>query len=432
MFFYYIAEANEALIITGAGAHSGKHGDVGGEEEAGFKIVVGKGAWAIPFFQKVRRLGLQAHTTVIQDQCVTNQGIPVDVKGVVVFKVGDDFMSIANAARRFLENESEMDEKVHNVFAGHLRSIIGGMTVEEIIGQRNRLAEETRKSSETEMQKLGLVIDSLQIQEVEDPTGYIENIAAPHQAAIEAAARIAKAERDREATEREQEAEAQMAQARSASQVRQAQLLAQSEAAKQESEQAGPLAAAKAQMAVVEQQTKVAELEAARTEQQLQVEIVKPAQARRDATIATAEAERRRVELEAEAEAAATRVRAQADAEATRLNGVAKGDAKKAELTAEADGLKARAEALAANQDAVIQQQIAEQLPEIVRAAAEAFGSIGTMTVLNGADGVGEMFAAALATGLNSLPSLMKGLSNGSTNGVAARERSDDRLAEAR
>jgi flotillin len=375
---YRIAEANEALIITGARAHSGKTGDVGGEESTGFKIIVGKGAWVAPIFQKARKLGLQAHKTDINVECVTTQGIPVGVRAVIVYKVGDDLASIANAARRFLDREQEMDGNVHEVFAGHVRSIVGSMTVEDIIRNRSELATQTRESSATEMSRLGLVIDSLQIQEFDDPTKYIENLAKPHKARVESEARIAEAQRVQEAVEKEQVAAAIAAKAVSESEIQQADLRARSQEAQQKADQAGPLAGALATMAVVEQQTKVSELEAARREQQLQVEVVKPAQAARDAAIAEAEADRQRTELAAQAKAAATRVEATAEAEATRIKGMAEGESIKAKLTAEADGIKARADALSANQDAVISQAIVEKLPEIVGEASKVFGGIDT------------------------------------------------------
>src|SRR5213079_2167934 len=112
------------------------------------------------------------------------QGIPVGVKAVVIYKIADDFQSIANAARRFLDQEEQMDVKVHNVFAGHLRSIIGSMTVEDMIRARDKLTQATRESSGNEMQKLGLTIDSLQIQEIEDTTNYIDNLAMPEAARV--------------------------------------------------------------------------------------------------------------------------------------------------------------------------------------------------------------------------------------------------------
>src|SRR5215210_631351 len=154
-----VAEPNEALIISGFGAR-----DDGADPSSpglGFKIVVGKGALVIPGLQTVRRLGLEAHKAELVVDCVTTQGIPVHVRGVVVYKVGDNYAEIANAARRFLEQEAAMDGNVHEVFAGHLRSIVGTLTVEEMIRDREKLAMETRNSSAVEMEKLGLVIDSL-------------------------------------------------------------------------------------------------------------------------------------------------------------------------------------------------------------------------------------------------------------------------------
>ncbi len=385
MFLFKVAEPNEALIISGLRAHAGPEGDAAG---LGFKIVVGKGAFYIPGLQKVRHLSLDIHEAELDLECVTTQGIRVGVKAVVIYKIADDFQSIANAARRFLDQEEQMDLKVHNVFAGHLRSIVGTMTVEDMIRNRDALTKATRESSSSEMQRLGLTIDSLQIQEIEDNSGYIDNLSMPEAARVAMEARIAQAASDREATEREQEADALKVAAQSDSQIKQAEARAQAQRAQAEAEQAGPLAAATARQQVVVQETKVAELEAQRTEQKLQAEVRKPAdadayktrtisEATRDARISQAEAQAREVELQAgadakrvklEAEATATRTEqiGKAEASATRAKGLAEGEAVKAKGLAEADAIKARADALASNQDAVIGQQIAEQLPAIV------------------------------------------------------------------
>lgn len=428
-----VAEPNEALIISGFGTRSAKTLDSG----LGFKIIVGKGTLSLPGLQTVRRLGLELHKADLTVDCVTTQGIPVHVRGVVVYKVGDGTAEIANAARRFLEKEQEMDANVHEVFAGHLRQIVGAMTVEDMIRAREKLAAETRSSSAVEMEKLGLVIDSLQIQQVEDPTGYIENLAKPHQAAVEAEARIAAAERNREATQREQAAAAVAAKAVSDSEIEQARLRAAANTATAQADQAGPLAEAESRKDVVVQETEVAELEAARAEKRLQTEVVKPAEADRDARIAQAEAEKREVELgaaahaekvkiEAAADAERVKLKAGADAEQTRLNADAdaiakerigaaeakaeklKGDASasavKAKGLAEAEAIDARAQALERNQDAVIGQQVAEQLPEIVRAASESFRGIDNLTVLNGAAGMNEMLTQIMGMGASAIP----------------------------
>jgi uncharacterized membrane protein YqiK len=428
MFLYKVAEPNEALIISGLRAHRGAEGDAAG---LGFKIVVGNGAWVTPGLQKVRRLSLDIHEAELDLECVTTQGIRVGVKAVVIYKIADDSHSIANAARRFLEQEEQMDVKVHNVFAGHLRSIIGTMTVEDLIRNRDKLTRATRESSSDEMQRLGLTIDSLQIQEIEDNSGYIDNLSMPEASRVAKDARIAQAAADREATEREQEADALKVASRSASQIKQAQASAEAQRAQAQAEQAGPLAAATARQQVVQQETKVAEYEAERTEQKLQAEVRRPADAEaykkrtiaegeRDARISQAEAQAREVELQAgadakrvklEAEANSTRVEqiGNAEAAATRARGLAEGDAVKARGLAEADAIKARADALASNQDAVIAQQIAGQLPEIVAEAAKAFGNIGQMTVLNGAEGIGQMFTQVLGMGAAAIP-MLRGL----------------------
>jgi flotillin len=435
MFFFKVAEPNEALIISGLRAHHGPEGDAAG---LGFKIVVGKGAWVIPGLQKVRRLSLDIHESELDLDCVTTQGIQVGVKAVVIYKIADDFQSIANAARRFLDQEDQMDIKVHRVFAGHLRSIIGNMTVEDLIRNREELTRATRESSATEMQRLGLTIDSLQIQEIADHTGYIENVSMPEAARVAKEARIAQADADREATEREQEADALKAAARSQSQIRQAEVAAQAQTAQARAEQAGPLAAATARQEVVVQETTVAELEANRTEQQLQAQVRRPAdaeaykmrtiaQGERDAKISQAEAQARETELHAgadakrvklEADAAATRTKqlGEAQAAATKATGLAEGDATRAKGLAEAEAIHARAAALAENHEALIGQQIAEELPAIVGEAAKAFGSIGNMTVLNGAEGVGEVFRQVIGMGVAAIPMLRGALEQ--TDGV--------------
>jgi flotillin len=435
MFFYKVAEPNEALIISGFRAHHGPEGDAAG---LGFKIVVGKGAWVTPGLQKVRRLSLDIHEAELDLECVTTQGIRVGVKAVVIYKIADDYQSIANAARRFLEQEEQMDVKVHNVFAGHLRSIIGTMTVEDLIRNRDKLTRATRESSASEMERLGLTIDSLQIQEIVDNSGYIDNLSMPEAARVAKEARIAQAAADREATEREQEADALKVAARSTSEIKQAQVTAEAQKAQAEAEQAGPLAAATARQKVVVQETRVAELEAERTEQKLQAEVRRPAdaeayktrtiaEASRDARISQAEAQARETELAAaadathiklDAEANATRTRQLGEAEAasTKARGLAEGEAVKAKGLAEADAIKARADALARNQEAVIGQQIAEQLPQIVGEAAKAFGNIGQLTVLNGAEGIGQLFSQVLGMGATAIP-MLRGLLDQTTNG---------------
>src|SRR6476469_8520550 len=105
-----VAEPNEALIISGLGARSKP---IDGVDSLGFKIITGKGTSVLPGFQVARRLRLDSRGANLEVNCVTQQGIPVKVRGVVIYKVGDDFVSIANAARRFLEQQDSMDDAIH-------------------------------------------------------------------------------------------------------------------------------------------------------------------------------------------------------------------------------------------------------------------------------------------------------------------------------
>ncbi|MEY2397604.1 MAG: flotillin [Actinomycetota bacterium] len=451
-----VPEPNQALIVSGR-----RHVHESGAD-FGFRIVVGRGILVIPGVQVVRRLNLDLKEAELQVDCVTSQGIPIGVRGVVIFKVGDDYTSTANAARRFLDQEDQMETRVHNVFAGHLRSIVGGLTVEEMIRDRARLTSETRESSSTEMEKLGLIIDSLQIHEIDDPTGYIENLAKPYTSAVASQARIAQAAADREATQREQEAEALMAEARRDAQIKQAAYQADVDKATAEANQAGPLAEAAAMQNVVVEQTKAAELNADLAEKQLQATVRKPADAQayqtitvanaqRDADIAKAQARKQTVELEAAAEAQRVKLAAAAEAEkvrltagaeaerrsvtasaeagaiqqvgvaeasATKARGVAEGEATEAKGLAEAKSIEARAQALAENQEAVIGQQLAENYPAIVAAAAGAFHGINNMTVLNGADGVTQALTTLIGNAGAGI-SAVRGLLNAETTGNA-------------
>ena len=387
-----VAEPNEALIISGLRTASPDDHTEAHEQSLGFKIVTGKGTLVIPGVQTVRRLSLDLREAELAIDCVTHQGIPLGVKGVVIFKVGDDFHSIANSARRFLDQQNQMEHRVHNVFAGHLRAIVGNMTVEEMIRDREKLTALTRESSGVEMEKLGLIVDSLQIQEIIDPTGYIENLGRPHAAEVESLARIASADADRSATEAEASAEARKAEAIRDSSIKQAQYQADVDRAQAAAEQSGPLANAKARQQVVVEETKVAELEAHNAEQRLSVEVRKPADAA---------AYRERTLAEASRDAALAT--AHAEAEHARVVGLAEAEAARALGLAEADAIKARADALAKNQEAVIGQQLAEQWPAIVEAAAKPFGNIDQMIVLNGAEGLSDALASALSQGVAGL-----------------------------
>src|ERR1700746_2326476 len=197
MFGYRVPAPDEAMLISG-----GRRG----MNDAPFRVVTGHGAFVTPFFRKVRYLTLSMQEAEVAETCVTKQGISLNVRAVIAFKVGYDPESIVNAGQRFLSDQDHMSVLTGRIFAGHLRSIIGSMTVEEIIRERQRLAEEVLDASKPEMEKIGLVVDSLQIQSIDDRgSGYIAALAAPHQAAVQRDAQIAQAQADHTAAQARQE-----------------------------------------------------------------------------------------------------------------------------------------------------------------------------------------------------------------------------------
>src|ERR1700688_1631252 len=310
MLFWHVPAPNEALLISGSRRRA---------QDTQFRIVTGHGCFVLPIKQKARFLSLALREAEIVEEGVTSQGIRLSVRAVSVFKVGDDPVSIAHAARRFLAEQNRMEELVGRVFAGHLRSIIGGLTVEQIIRERDRVAQEIKDGSHAEMEKLGIVVDALQIQEIEDATGYINNLAAPHAAAVASQARIAQAKADQEAAEREQEAHALKAQYERDVAIKTAGFMAETEQAKAQAAQAGPLAEAKASQDVIEEQTALAQRQADLAAHRLEAEVRRPADAEPSSKRTLAEAQRDQARFAAEGETYRRTTLATAEAQAVKV-----------------------------------------------------------------------------------------------------------------
>src|ERR1700690_4174616 len=196
MFGYRVPAPDEAMLISGGRARRGG---------APFKVVVGHGTFVARFFRKVRYLTLSMQEAEVAETCVTKQGISLNVRSVIAFKVGNDEESIVNAGQLFLSDQDQLSVLTGRIFAGHLRWIIGSMTVEELVTERQKLASEVLDGSKAEMAKIGLIVDSLQIQSIDDMgAGYIAAMAAPNNAAIQRQAKIAQAQADQAAAEAQQ------------------------------------------------------------------------------------------------------------------------------------------------------------------------------------------------------------------------------------
>jgi flotillin len=356
MFGYRVPAPDEAMLISGGRGAGG----------APFRVVTGHGAFVMPVFRKVRYLTLSMQEAEVAEQCVTHQGIALNVRAVIAFKVGNDPESIINAGQRFLSDQDQMSVLTGRIFAGHLRSIIGSMTVEEIVTERQKLATEVLDGSKSEMVSIGLSVDSLQIQSIDDMgAGYIAAMAAPNNAAIQRQAKIAQAQADQAAVEAQQASARQQAEFARQTAVVQAQYKAQIDKAQAEAAQAGPLAQAEAQRAVITAQAELAKQQGDLRQKQLVAEVIRPA----------------------EAEAEKVVILAKADAERTRI----------------------AAEAAASNDRVALDQMLITQLPQIVKEAASGLQG-ANVSVLNGADGLGEIAAGLVSQGLTILDSVRKGV----------------------
>jgi uncharacterized membrane protein YqiK len=431
MLFWHVPAPNEALLISGSKRH---------KDATQFRIVTGHGSFVVPVKQRARKLSLALREAEIAEECITNQGIRLHVRAVAAFKVGDDPASIANAARRFLSEQDKMEMLVGRVFAGHLRSIIGGLTVEQIIRERDRVAQEIKDGSHSEMEKLGIVVDALEIQEIEDGSGYISNLSAPHAAAAASQARIAKARSDLEATERELDAQGMKAQYERDMAIKQAGYLAETQQAKARAEQSGPLAEAEAKQRVIQQQTALAQHEAELAAQRLEAGVRRPADAeayktrtlaeanRDQARFSTeaeafrkrhlAEADRDQARLAAEADAYRQTTLAESEAQATRVRADARSHAERAQAQGQADANRALAESLReGNQEVIAANVLIANLPALVESAARGLAG-ANLTVLNGTQGVNEVVAGLVGQGLTILDLLKK--STGAAAGPSA------------
>jgi flotillin len=360
LFGFRVPAPDEAMLISG-----GK----GGMNGTPFKVVTGHGAFVIPFVRQASFLTLAMCEAEVAEHCVTKQGITLQATAVIAFKVGNDPESIVNAAQRFLSDQDQMSVLAGRIFAGHLRSIIGSMTVEEIVTERQKLATEVLDGSKAEMAKMGLIVDSLQIQSIDDMgSGYIDAMAAPHTAAIQRQAKIAQAQANQAAAEAEQESQRRQAEYQRQTSVVQAQYKAEVDKAQAEAAQAGPLAQASAQREVIAAQTELAQRQAQLRQQQLVAEVVKPAEADAERTRVLAEADARKMTIQAEAAASHNRV--------------------------------------------ALDRMLIDQLPLIVREAAGGLAN-ANINVLNGAEGLGQIAAGLVGQGLSIFESVRAGIAEG-------------------
>ena len=443
---YKVASVEEALVISGRRERR--------EGERRLKVVRGGGTIVYPLLNRVSKLYLTARQiNVTLSDAVSRQGIKVSLQGVATVKIGSDEESILNAAERFVGREDQIDSIVKNVLEGSLRSIVGTLTVEELNLDRQKFQQAVQDAAKGDLATSGLTIDNFTIQAIRDEVGYMDLIGQQETARRERDARMAKAVADQEAAVREAEAQQIKLNAQRDVQLRQAEIVAQTQAAEARAAQAGPLAQAEAQQEVTRKQTELAQLEADRKQKELIASTVRPAEAEADAQvkraegeklarIAQAQAEAERVKLAGLAEAAVNvtkgeanarviLVNAQSEAERVKLEGTAEAGITFTKGEAEAKALALKAEAYRQFNEAAVITTVLQNLPEIVRAAAEPISHIDNLTVLS-SDGASDVVktttrtlteASTAVKGLTGIdvPGLLASALGASTNGAATR-----------
>ncbi len=399
----------------------------------GYRLVRGGATLIFPFLEKVDYLSLNVLTVPLAtSRAYTVQGVPVSVKAVANVKIKGDDESLRAAAERFLGmRPEEFHRLVFQTLEGHLRAILGTLTVEEINNDRQSFAHKLTSEAAGDLEKMGIGLDALTIQEISDEEGYLDALGKRRTAEVRRDADIGEAEATRDSKiksalamqEGEKvrlEAEANIASSTRETEVKRAQFEAQIKREQATAAQAGPLSEAKARQEVVaeevrierirtQEQIAVQEQEVLRREKELEATVVKKAEAERRAAvllaqgqqeaailaaegqkrarIATAEAESEKLRkegegrasaVEAEGRAEAERIRALglAEAEKIQAQGLAQAKAIEAQGLAEASAIKEKAAAWREFNDAARLQTVLEKLPGIIEATAPAFRAV--------------------------------------------------------
>ena len=424
---YIKVSPNRAAVISGR-SRKLPDGTV-----VGYRLVRGGATLIVPFLEKVEYLSLNVLTVPLAtSRAYTVQGVPVSVKAVANVKIKGDDESMRAAAERFLGMQpDEFHRLVFQTLEGHLRAILGTLTVEEINNDRQSFAQKLTTEAAGDLEKMGIGLDALTIQEISDDEGYLDALGQRRTAEVQRDAEIGKAEalRDskikaalamQEGEKVRLESEALISASTRETEVKRAQYQAEIRREQATSEQAGPLSEAKARQEVVaeevrierirtQEQIGVQEQEVLRREKELEATVVKKAEAerraavllaqgqqeaaileaegRKQALIANAEAESQKLQregqgraaaIEAEGRAEAERIRALGLAEAAKIEaqGLAQAKAVEAQGLAEATAIKEKANAWREFNDAARLQTILERLPGIIESTAPALKAI--------------------------------------------------------
>ena len=376
-----------------------------------YKIVKGGMTIVFPFVHEVNELDLGLITLdVAVLNVLSSNAVPITVDGIAQIKIGSDHTSIATAAEQLLDKTPEEIKYVAvQTLQGHLRAIIGLMTVEEVYKDREAFAQMVLEVAVDDLAGMGLQIVSFTIREISDDKGYLDALGRPEIAAKLRDARKAEAQTEQEATEKEQEAEKEKAGYTKEANVAKATYDAEVARERAVAERAQAISLAEQDQTLEERKGEAARAAAERRDRELDAEERRPA----DAALYGAEQEASGTRATGFAEADVNRKKGEAEAAADKAKGLAGADVTKAQLLAEAEGRRQLAEALNAYKAGalrlVLGQALVERIPGVASAFGEAFANIEQIRLIDigGAGGGGEGVEGTVDRFLDTLPSTL-------------------------
>jgi flotillin len=436
---------NEVLIVSGK-----QHRVVGPDGKVsvrGFRVVKGGGTFIMPVVEKADVLSLELLTIDVQTpEVYTSKGVPVKVDGVAQIKVKGDDVSIATASEQFLsKGTDEIKSIAMQTLEGHLRAILGTMTVEEIYQNRDAFASKVQEVAAGDMANMGLTIVSFTIRDIRDTQGYLDALGKPRIAQVKRDAQIAQAEADRDAAIRTAQAsqagqeakfaaDTKIAESKRDYEMNVADYNASVNQKKAQSELAYDLQkfktnqlvkAEEVQVSIIEKQKQIElqQQEILRKQRELEATVQRPADAERYKVETLATAKKFQLETEAAGAAAAQKATGFAQADVVKATGTAEADANKARGLAEAsvieaqglataEAMRKKAESFKEYNQAAIIQLIVEALPQIAGQISAPLAKTEKMVIINGGGpgGGASKLTGDVTTILSQLPPVLESL----------------------
>lgn len=416
---------DEALIV------SGRKKKLANGQVVGFRIVRGGATFVWPIFETAKTISLRIMPLDVNSSAYTSQGVQVTVDGVAQVKIDSSYEMIATAAEQFL---SLKDEEIRRIatqtMEGHLRSIVGNLTVEEINQNRDAFAQKVQELAAADLSNMGLKIISFTIREISDKNGYLESLGKAQIARVQRDAIIGQAEAKRDADIKSAEAsqagqtakylaETKIAEANRDKEILLADYQADINAKKAEAdlsydrkrfvlEQDVQKEAMQVEIVKKQKEIELQEQETIRKEKELEATVIKPAEAEKIRTETQAEADRVRKSKEAEAESYAIKAEGLAKAEAIRAAGLAEAEIIRAKGEAEAQAMIKKAEAYKMFNNAAMAHMMIEKLPEIAAAIAQPLSKTEKIVMIG--DSGASKLTKDVTNILAELPETVKGL----------------------